>query len=162
MHTTIKFAKICPNAIIPSKRDEDGCYDIYACIGRDIIIQPHTTSLIPTGIASAFDAGYRIGIRERGTNTKAGLIVMAGQIDSGYRGEWFVALYNGNDIPVEITSTISEIEITDDFIRFPTNKAIAQAALEVVPTADVEEYTYEELIAIPSARGVGSLGSSNK
>ena len=87
---------------------------------------------------------------------------MAGQIDSGYRGEWFVALYNGNDIPVEITSTISEIKITDDFIRFPTNKAIAQAAIEVVPTADVEEYTYEELIAIPSTRGVGSLGSSSK
>ena len=27
----IKFAKVHPNAIIPSKRDEDMGFDIYAC-----------------------------------------------------------------------------------------------------------------------------------
>lgn len=160
--TTIKFAKTHPNAIIPSKRDEDGCYDIYACSDEDIIIPAHTVKLIPTEIASAFPTGYRIGIRERGSNTKSTLITMAGQIDSGYRGKWFVALYNGNEVAVEITKNVTEVEKTDDFIRVPMSKAIAQFAVEIVPPTNVEEISYEELQSIPSERGMGALGSSNK
>ena len=46
------FAKVKPNAIIPSKRDEDAAYDIYACFDDDyLVIPPHKTVLIPTGIA---------------------------------------------------------------------------------------------------------------
>jgi len=39
-------------------------------------------------------------------------MVQAGVIDSGYTGEWFVALYNGNDIPViiEKKQLISDLE----------------------------------------------------
>ena len=49
------FAKVNPNAIIPSKRDEDGGYDVYACFDEDyMVIQPHETKLIPSGIATAF------------------------------------------------------------------------------------------------------------
>lgn len=162
MNTIVNFAKTNPNAIIPSKREEDGCYDIYACTDKDIVIMPHTVKLVPTGIASALEFGYRIGIRERGSNTKSTLIVMAGQIDAGYHGEWFVALYNGNDIPIEITGNINEVEITEDFIRVPLSKAIAQAALEIVPTSEIEEITYEELLKIPSERGIGKIGSSGK
>ena len=162
MNTTIKFAKVNPNAIIPSKRDEDGWYDIYMCSEDDIIIPAHTVKLIPTGIASVLDTNYRMGIFERGSNTKSTLIVMAGRVDSGYRGEWFVALYNGNDIPIEISNNITEIEKTEDYIRVPSSKAIAQASLEEVPSANVEEITYEELLKIPSERGINILGSSGK
>lgn len=45
---------------------------------------------------------------------------------------------------------------------YPYEKAIAQLLLVPVPTADVEEYTYEELKEIPSKRGMGALGSSRK
>ena len=162
MHTTIKFAKVNPNATIPSKRLEDGWYDIYMCSEDDIVIPSHTVKLVPTGIASVLDTNYRMGIFERGSNTKSTLIVMAGRVDSGYRGEWFVALYNGNDIPVEISNNITEIEKTEDYIRIPSSKAIAQASLEEVPYANVEEITYDELKAIPSDRGIGMLGSSSK
>lgn len=73
------FAKVKEGAIIPTKRDEDGCYDIYANFkGENIVIQPHTNKLIPTGIATAFSPEYRLSIRERGSNTKSNLIVMAG------------------------------------------------------------------------------------
>ena len=161
MMCTIKFAKFDPNAILPSKREEDGCYDLYACVDGDIMIQPHTVRLIPTGIASAFDYGYRIGIRERGSNTKSTLITMAGQIDSGYRGQWFVALYNGNDVPVALTDDV-DVVTKDTIIKAPKSKAIAQFAIEVVPDVDMEEYTMDELMAIPSSRGNGCLGSSNK
>ena len=38
------FAKVKPDAIIPSKRDEDGAYDLYACFDEDyMVIAPHTT-----------------------------------------------------------------------------------------------------------------------
>jgi dUTP pyrophosphatase len=87
---------------------------------------------------------------------------MAGQIDSGYRGSIFVSLYNGNDVPVEISKSISEVEKTEDFIRVPKSKAIAQFAMEEVPQMNIKEVTYEELLTIESERGIGSLGSSNK
>ena len=56
---TIYFAKVKEDAIIPSKREEDGAFDIYACFEEDfMIIAPHETKLIPTGIASAFSSDY--------------------------------------------------------------------------------------------------------
>ena len=45
---------------------------------------------------------------------------------------------------------------------YPYEKAICQALVVPVPTVEVEEYTYEELKAIPSQRGNGALGSSGK
>lgn len=159
----IYFAKISPNAIIPTKRDEDGCYDLYACFDDyEIIIPPHTVKLISTGIASAFNPKYRIALRERGSNTKSNLSVMAGQIDSGYRNGYFVALHNNNDIPVEITKSVVEVEKTTDFIRVPYSKAICQFAIEEVPVMTIQEIPYKDLLEMGSERGIGSLGSSNK
>ena len=44
----VKFAKVRPDAIIPSKRDEDMGFDIYACFDEDyVVINPHETKLIP-------------------------------------------------------------------------------------------------------------------
>ena len=162
MSKTIYFAKTKPNAIIPTKREEDGCYDIYACTDEDILMPPHSVRLIPTGIASAFDSKYRISIRERGSNAKSTFIVMAGQIDSGFRGEWFVALYNGNDKPAALMNDISTANFDKDVLLVSTTKAIAQCAVEKVPNVDIEEISYEELSKITSERGTGMLGSSNK
>ncbi|MDF2950458.1 MAG: deoxyUTP pyrophosphatase [Anaerocolumna sp.] len=157
------FAKVRDGAIIPSKREEDGCFDIYACFNEEyMVIPPHTNKLIPTGIASAFTPKYRLAIRERGSNTKSTLITMAGQVDSGYRGEIFVSLYNGNDIHIEITKNIIEVEKTEDLIRVPYTKAIAQFAIEEVPVMNVKEISYEYLVKIESERGIGKLGSSTK
>ena len=38
MHTTVKFAKVRPTAKIPTKRDEDAGYDIYANFEEDYYI----------------------------------------------------------------------------------------------------------------------------
>jgi len=161
--TNIKFAKVKTNGIIPTKREEDGCFDLFSCFeDESISFKPHQVKLIPTGIASAFSSEYRIAFRERGSNTKSNLKVSAGQIDSGYRGEYFVALHNDNDIPLEITKLVNEVERTDDFIRVPYSKAICQFAVEIVPQVNIEEVSYEELIAISSERGMGCLGSSLK
>ncbi|MBU5331702.1 dUTP pyrophosphatase [Anaerocolumna aminovalerica] len=159
----VLFAKVKCEATIPSKRKEDGCYDIYACFDEKyMIIEPHQCKLIPTGLASAFSPKYRLAIRERGSNTKSTLITMAGQVDSGYRGEIFVALYNGNDIPVLITKDVSDVIKADNSISIPYSKAIAQFAMEEVPELNIGEITYQDLLMIDSERGTGALGSSNK
>lgn len=108
------FAKVKPNAIIPSKRNEDAGYDIYPCFDEKfIIILPHETKLIPTGIASAFSDDYYIQIQERGSTGAKGIKYGAGVIDSGYRGEWFIPITNSNDVPIVISS-LSEQEWLED------------------------------------------------
>lgn len=163
MHTTVKFAKVRPDAIIPTKRDEDAGYDLYPNFSEDhIMIFPHETKMIPTGIAAACDSDYYLSIRERGSTGKLGLSIRCGVVDSGYRGEIFVAMTNTNTIPLIIGKkpTVIKNDISCNF--YPYEKAIAQIIVTPVPTVDVEEYTYEELQAIPSARGTGKLGSSGK
>ena len=159
----VKFAKVRPDAVIPTKRDNDGCFDLYANFSEnEMTIPSNTVKLIPTGVASTFSNQYRIGIRERGSNTKGTLIVMAGQIDSNYTGEWFVALYNGNNIPVTISKAVNEVEKYVNIIKVPYSKAIAQFAVEIVPTVEIQEITYEELKMVDTDRGDGCLGSSGK
>ncbi len=182
MITTVKFAKIKENAIIPTKNDEDAGYDIYPCFNEDwMIIYPHQTVMIPTGICSAFDSDYVMVLKERGSLGSKGIGLRAGIIDSGYRGEYFVALTNHNDDRIMIISKDEKESLNyirqsfcymklshnglnrvDDTIIYPYNKAICQALLLPVPKVVTEEYTYDEIQAIPSKRGTGKLGSSGK
>ena len=190
MITNVKFAKVRPNAIIPSKRDEDMGFDIYACFDEDyIIINPHETKLIPTGIASSCDSNYGFLLRERGSTGSKGIALRAGVIDSGYRNDWFVGLTNTTDelliiskVDVQdiIDNETRKIDYDEDNIKrfvdkklsidsrvstaliYPYSKAIAQALIVPVPKTEVEELTYDELKAIKSERGLGKLGSSNK
>ena len=51
----VQISKLRPEAKIPNKRDEDAGFDLYPCFDEDyIIILPHKTKLIPTGLATAF------------------------------------------------------------------------------------------------------------
>lgn len=164
MITTIKFAKVRPTAEIPTKRVEDAGYDIYADFEEDyMIIPPHETKMIPTGIASACDVDYCFILKERGSTGSNGIAQRCGVIDSGYRNEWFVPITNTTDKTLYIAKNTSDINVNnkDSFI-YPYEKAIAQALIIPVPQVDIEEYTYDELRAIPSQRGDGCLGSSNK
>lgn len=160
---TIYFAKVRPTAKIPSKIDENMCYDVYADFEQtNFIIEPHTTALVPTGICSAFDPKWGISLRERGSTGSIGMKVSAGQIDSGYRGEWFVALTNTNNKPIVISKEVDKTTVTEDYIFYPYSKAICQAKVEEVPQMKIEEIDVETLKSIPSIRGEGKLGSSNK
>lgn len=157
------FAKVRSEATIPSKRDEDGAYDIYACFVEDrIILRPGEIRKIPTGLASAFDSKYRIKIRERSSSGISGLSIRAGLIDSGYRGEWLVVINNTTNKTIIITKEVKDIEEDWELIKYPYTKAIAQAVLEHVPVVEVEEITYDEIKEITSVRGIGGFGSSGK
>lgn len=98
---TIKFAKVKENAIIPSKTLENAGYDIYGMFGdnsdKNRIVKPHQTKLIPTGIACALPTKYYFQVEERGSTGSKGIKKSAGVIDSGYRGEIFIAITNTTD-----------------------------------------------------------------
>ena len=164
--TTIKFAKVTENAKIPTKRVEDAGYDIYACFEEDyMVIKAHETKMIPTGIASVCDNDWCIVLKERGSTGSKGLGLRCGIIDSSYRGEYFVAITNHNDFDYAIVKEGKKVE--EPFYsyggkEYPYTKAICQGLVIPVPNVQIEEISYEELQAIPSERGTGKLGSSNK
>ena len=167
MKALVNFAKVKEGAKIPSKRDEDAGFDIYAFLDDDIDwikILPNHSEIIPTGIASAFDNQWAFVFRERGSTGVKNMKINAGVIDSGFRNEWFVSLYNGNDVPVYITKYTNgeQAPEEDDAIIYPYTKAIAQALLIEVPETEVEEISYEDLKSITSERGLGMIGSSGK
>ena len=167
------FAKVNPNAIIPSKRDEDGGYDVYACFDEDyIVIQPHETKLIPSGIATAFSPKWVAIIKERGSNGSKGIAQRCGVIDSGYRNEWFIPLTNtilkANDTKVMFSGDISKLPkeqlplMLQEGIVYPYTKGIAQFIMIEVPKLDTHEVDFDTLKAFKSERGLGALGSSGK
>ena len=163
MNTEVKFAKVRSDAIIPTKEIENAGADIYACFDEEFrIISPHTTKLIPTGIACALETGYCFQVEERGSTGSKGIKKSAGIIDSGYRGEIFIALTNTNNQPVAIVKEHSVNNLANDTIVYPYTKAIAQLVLHRIPLYKTQEITYDELKEIPSNRGVGNLGSTGK
>ncbi len=162
---TIYFAKMKDTAIIPSKRAEDGAFDIYACFEADyMMLMPHETKMIPTGIASAFSKDYVAILKERGSTGTKGIGQRAGVIDSGYRGEWLVPLTNHNEVPLVICKkdALEKHTFTEGSILYPYEKAISQCILVEVPKMITEEISYEELLKFESERGTGRLGSSGK
>ena len=159
------FAKVNPNAIIPSKRLEDAGYDLYACFDEDyMVIEPHETKLIPSGIATAFSPKYVAILKERGSNGSKGIAQRCGVIDSGYRNEWFVPLTNTTTKTVTISKLPKEELplMLQEGIVYPYTKGIAQALVVPVPKMEVHEVDYETLKQFDSERGMGALGSSGK
>lgn len=160
------FARKASDVVLPSKLRENMGFDIYAYFQEDnIVIYPAETKMIPTGIYSAIEVGYGIFLKERGSTGTKGIGQRSGVIDSGYRGEWFVPITNHNTKPIIITKETNEAVLkilAEDYIIYPYSKAICQAVVIPVPDIQVQELTVEDLQSIPSVRGNGCLGSSNK
>lgn len=153
------FERVHPDAKLPEKREEDGGYDIYPAFDADyFLIHPQEVKMIPTGIKSAFDKNYVILLRERGSTGVEGLSVRAGVIDSGYRGEWFIAINNTVDRPIVICKS-NKIYSANDAIYRDYSKAIAQAVLVPVPNLNVKEV--KNIEEFQSKRGTGALGSTD-
>lgn len=115
MTNDLVFAKVRPDAIIPTKDTENAGYDIYANFDEDyLVIPPHSTVLVPTGIASAMTDNYYLQVHERGSTGKIGMKYSAGVVDSSYRGEIFVALSNINGTEI-IISKLSKEELIDQY-----------------------------------------------
>ena len=94
----LKIKKLNENAKIPTYGTEFSAgADLYALLENDVIILPQETYLIKTGISLEIPEGYVGLIYPRsGLATKKGLAPAnkVGVIDSDYRGEIMVALFN--------------------------------------------------------------------
>lgn len=116
--TNINIKKINPNAIIPTYGSVDAAgADLYACIDADVTIAPGETYLVKTGLSMEIPVGFAGLIYARsGLSTKKGLAPAnkVGVIDSDYRGEIMVALYNQSDKPqtIEPGERIAQMVIT--------------------------------------------------
>lgn len=142
----INVKKLKENAIIPTKGSEYAAgMDLYACIDAPIIITPHQTVKIGTGLAIELPHRYFGGIFARsGLATRNGLrpANCIGVIDSDYRGEFIIALHNDTD----------SIQVINHGDRI--------AQLVIMPYLEVEFNEVEELPY--TKRGVGGFGSTGK
>ena len=119
--------------------------DLMAFIKKPLNLKPHSSCLVPTGISVAFPKEFEIQIRPRsGLAAKNSISVLntPGTIDSDYRGEIKVILYNhGND----------------DFL-INNKDRIAQMILTPVIKMNLEETDN-----LPeTVRGEGGFGSTGK
>ncbi len=119
--------------------------DLMACIESPIKIAPNTLKLVPTGLSIAIPEDLEIQIRPRSglaVKSSIGVLNTPGTIDSDYRGELKIILFNhGNK----------------DFI-INNNDRIAQMVLTPVIKMELEEVDQ-----LPETiRGSGGFGSTGK
>ena len=119
--------------------------DLIAFVDKPIEIKPNNSALIPTGLSIAIPEDFEVQIRPRsGLAAKSNISVLntPGTIDSDYRGELKVILFNhGNK----------------NFV-VKNNERIAQMVL--VPVLKVD---FEEVDSLPdTVRGAGGFGSTGK
>lgn len=95
------FIKLNPAASIPARGSKYSAgYDLSACVDKTVMIAPHTTVKIGTGLAIQPPEGYFGAIFARsGMATKRGLRPSncVGVCDEDYRGEYIVVLHNDTD-----------------------------------------------------------------
>lgn len=142
----IQIKKLNAKATIPARGSQQAAgYDLYACADEDIVIAPHCTVKVGTGLSMSIPAGYFGAVYARsGLASNQGLrpANCVGVVDSDYRGEIIVALHND----------------TDTEKRIDKNERIAQ--IVVTPYLSVEFQEADELDA--TERGSGGFGSTGK
>lgn len=137
----IEIKKLSENAIIPTQGTIYAAgYDLFAA--EDAIVVCGSRKLIKTNISMAIPSGYYGRIAPRsGLAYKNGIDVLAGVIDSDYRGDIGVILYN-----------------TDKNIDFSIKKGdrIAQIIFETCYPATFSEKS----VLTDTARQAGGFGST--
>ncbi len=97
----VLIKKLDPQVELPEyKTTGSSGMDLLAFIKKPVTVKPKTSLLIPTGLSVAFSEDYEIQIRPRsGLAAKNNISVLntPGTIDSDYRGEIKVIIYNHGD-----------------------------------------------------------------
>jgi dUTP pyrophosphatase len=102
MTISIKCKKLLDSASVPTRAHEhDAGWDLYSS-ERSFVISSKR-KVVSTSISLAIPDGY-VGLiwPRSGLAAKKGIDVFAGVIDSGYRGEIKVCLYNSSGVNFEI------------------------------------------------------------
>ena len=136
----VQITRLTNTAVVPTRaHSSDAGWDLYA--DQHVTILNGERKTINTGISLAIPSGFAGLIWPRsGMSVKKGVDVLAGVVDSGYRGEIKVCLLNTGYDPVIIDA----------------GDRIAQILFQEVPTFEME--VVERLNA--TDRGEGGFGSS--
>ena len=142
----VLIKKLNPSVELPAyKTDGASGMDLMAFINEPITLKPKSSYLVPTGLSVAFSSDFEIQIRPRsGLAAKNSISVLntPGTIDSDYRGELKVILFNHGNV---------------DFL-INNKDRIAQMILTPVIKIDLEETD-----KLPkTVRGKDGFGSTGK
>ena len=142
----VLIKKLDPAVELPAYKTEGASgMDLMAIVKKPINLKPNSSCLVPTGLAVAFSSDFEIQIRPRsGLAAKNSISVLntPGTIDSDYRGEIKVILFNHGK---------------NDFL-INNKDRIAQMILTPVIKMDLEETD-----DLPETiRGEGGFGSTGK
>ena len=138
--------KLDPKVELPSYKTKGSSgMDLTAFIKDPIKIPSNASALIPTGISVAIPDNLEIQIRPRSglaAKLNIGVLNTPGTIDSDYRGEIKIIIYNHGD---------------NDFL---INNGDRIAQMILVPVAKI---SFEETDNLPeTVRGKGGFGSTGK
>lgn len=126
----LRIAKAYGDSIVPkSPKLGDLGIDLFAHLDVDqkkVVVPPHEQRVISSGIIVEFPMEYGAIIRPRG---KDKFIVGSGVIDSGYRGEIMVRVFNPYDYPM----------------TFKQGDSIGQMVMQQVYHIDIEEVDIEDI-----------------
>ena len=142
----VLIKKLNPSVELPAYRTDGASgMDLMAFIKEPITLLPKSSCLVPTGLSVAFSSDFEIQIRPRsGLAAKNNISVLntPGTIDSDYRGELKVILFNHGNV---------------DFL-INNKDRIAQMIL-----TPVIKMKLEETDDLPkTVRGEGGFGSTGK
>jgi dUTP pyrophosphatase len=116
-------------------------FDLYAT--EEGVIAPGEREAVPVGICTSFSPQYYMRVAPRsGLAVKSGVDVLAGVIDSSYRGEWKVILHNTSNV----------------HFHFDIGDRIAQAIPEKIST---ESFEFVDTLT-ETERGASGFGASGK
>ena len=138
--------KLNPSVQLPSYKTSGASgMDLMAFIEKPIELKPGKSCIVPTGLSVAFSKEYEIQIRPRsGLAAKKNISVLntPGTIDSDYRGELKIILFNHG---------------SENFM-INNNDRIAQMVLNPIIKMELEEKN-----ELPETiRGEGGFGSTGK
>ena len=141
----VLIKKLNPSVQLPSyKTNGASGMDLMAFIEKPINLEPGKSCLVSTGLSVAFDEEYEIQIRPRSglaAKNNIGVLNTPGTIDSDYRGEIKIIIYNHGE---------------KDFI-INNGDRIAQMVLSPVVKMELEE-TNELPKSVRDKGGFGSTG----
>ena len=142
----ILIKKLNSRVLLPKyKTNGSSGMDLMAFLDKPISIIPQKSELIPTGLSIAIPENMEVQIRPRsGLAAKNNISVLntPGTIDSDYRGELKVILYNHG---------------SEEFIINNEDRIAQMVLVPIIKT------TFEEVESLPvSIRGEGGFGSTGK
>ena len=143
----VKFINKSNNQDPTYEKEGDSGFDIRAFVDKTIEIEPGNRALIPTGLYFEIPLGFELQVRSRsGLALKNGIMVLnsPGTVDSGYRGEIGVILYNTDQ---------------DQSFFVKNGDRIAQGVIAPVQTRHKIKFIKSESLS-SSDRGLSGFGST--